>query len=281
MAGDADAGRRLLDLGFAVDTIDAQGCSALLRASGGGHRAVVDLLLARGADPALAAHSGATPLSAAVSMRELDIVDRLLEAGAGHQQRLPGEVTVLMLAAALGLPDLCGRLIKAGADIHATDAQGLTALHCAALYGFTARDRPRLVALFDTLLYGGAEIDAVAAGGVTPLLLLLGARAEPGTACDENVVAAVLDHLLDEGASLDAQDPRGFGPLHLTALHGLLQLARRLLRAGADPGLRDALNRVPRDVAIMRGFVDVAAELAPSHQAGGDVSMARFLRDQG
>ncbi|WP_129136945.1 ankyrin repeat domain-containing protein [Luteimonas sp. YGD11-2] len=281
MAGDADAVRRLLDLGFAVDTIDAQGCSALLRASGGGHRAVVDLLLARGADPALAAHSGATPLSAAVSMRELDIVDRLLEAGAGHQQRLPGEVTVLMLAAALGLPDLCGRLIKAGADIHATDAQGLTALHCAALYGFTARDRPRLVALFDTLLYGGAEIDAVAAGGVTPLLLLLGARAEPGTACDENVVAAVLDHLLDEGASLDAQDPRGFGPLHLTALHGLLQLARRLLRAGADPGLRDALNRVPRDVAIMRGFVDVAAELAPSHQAGGDVSMARFLRDQG
>ena len=281
MAGDADAVRRLLDLGFAVDTIDAQGCSALLRAAGGGHRAVVDLLLARGADPGLAAHSGATPLSAAVSMRELDIVDRLLDAGAGHQQRLPGEVTVLMLAAALGLPDLCGRLIKAGADIHATDAQGLTALHCAALYGFTARDRPRLVALFDTLLYGGAEIDASAAGGVTPLLLLLGALAEPGTACDESVVVAVLDHLLDEGASLDAQDPRGFGPLHLAALHGLLQLARRLLRAGADPGLRDALNRVPRDIAIMRGFVDVAAELAPVPQAGGDVSMARFLRDQG
>lgn len=281
VSGDADAVRRLLDLGFPVDTVDGQGCTALLRAAGGGHLAVVDLLLARGADPARAAHSGATPLSAAVSMRHGDIVDRLLDAGATLEQRLPGEVTVLMLAAALGLPDLCARLLAAGADVHATDAQGLTPLHCAALHGFTSRDRPRLLALFDTLLLAGAEVDAQAAGGVTPLLLLLGARAEPGTACDEEVVAGVLDQLLDEGASLEVQDPRGFGPLHLTALHGLLRLARRLLRAGADPGLRDTLNRVPRDIAIMRGFVDVAAELAPT--AAGvppGVSMARFLRER-
>ena len=48
-----DAVRRLLDLGLPVDAIDNQGCSALLRAAGGGHRALVDLLLARGADPDL------------------------------------------------------------------------------------------------------------------------------------------------------------------------------------------------------------------------------------
>ena len=69
IVGDADAVRRLLDLGFPVDTVDTQGCTALLRAAGGGHRATVDLLLARGADPQRAAHTGATPLSAAVSMR--------------------------------------------------------------------------------------------------------------------------------------------------------------------------------------------------------------------
>ncbi len=278
-AGDADAVRRLLDLGFGVDIADAQGCTPLLRAAGGGHRAVLDLLLARGADVTLAAQSGATPLSAAVSARQSGIVDRLLDAGANIEQRLPGEVTVLMLAAALGLPDLCARLIGAGADIHAVDAQGLTPLHCAALYGFTSGDRPRVLALFDTLLLAGAEVDAEAAGGVTPLLMLLGARAEPGTACDEAVVREVLDHLLDEGAALDVQDPRGFGPLHLTALHGLLHLAQRLLRAGADPDLRDALNRVPRDIAIMRGFVDVAAELAPSTAPQPGLSMARFLRE--
>ncbi len=278
MAGDADAVRRLLNLGFPVDAVDAQGCTGLLRAAGGGHAAVVDLLLARGADPQHAAASGATPLSAAVSMRQTDIVAALLNAGAKLEHRLPGGVTVLMLAAALGLPDIVARLLTAGADVHAGDDQQLAPLHCAALYGFTSRDRSRLLALLDTLLLAGAEPDQASAGTVTPLLLLLGARAEPGTACDEGVVLAAVERLLDEDVSLDVRDPRGFGPLHLAALHGLPLLVQRLLRAGADPDMRDALNRSPRDIAIMRGFVDVAGEFEPV--VPGVSSMARFLRDR-
>ena len=277
--GDTDAVRRLLDLGLPVDAVDNQGCSALLRAAGGGHRALVDLLLARGANPGLAANTGATPLSAAVSMRQAEIVDRLLEAGAGLEQRLPGEVTVLMLAAALGLPELVSRLLHAGAELDAIDAQGLTPLHCAALYGFTSRDRTRLVALLDTLLLAGADPQQSAAGGVTPLLLLLGARAEPGTPSTEEVVLAGLERLLDEDVRLDAREQRGFGPLHLAALHGLLRVAQALLNEGADLDQRDALNRTPREVAVMRGYVDVAAELAPQGGAPSQVSMARFLRD--
>ncbi|MBD9370630.1 ankyrin repeat domain-containing protein [Xanthomonas sp. XNM01] len=277
MAGDADAIRRLLELGFPVDAVDAQGCTGLLRAAGGGHAAAVDLLLARGADPQHAAQSGATALSAAVSMRQTAIVAALLSAGADIEHRLPGGVTVLMLASALGLADIAARLLTAGADIHAGDGQGLAPLHCAALYGFTGRDKQRLLALLDTLLLAGAEPDQSAAGGVTPLLLLLGARAEPGSACDEAVVLAGLERLLEEGVGLDTQDPRGFGPLHLAALHGLGGVVQRLLRAGADPDLRDTLNRTPREIAVMRGFIDVAAEFAPV--VPGVSSMARFLRE--
>ncbi|WP_256774876.1 MULTISPECIES: ankyrin repeat domain-containing protein [unclassified Stenotrophomonas] len=279
MSGDADAVRRLIDLGFAVDVVDAQGCTALLRAAGGGHLAVVDLLLARGANPQHAAASGATPLSAAVSMRQIDIVSALLDAGAELEYRLPGGVTVLMLASALGLPDIVARLLTASANVHAGDAQQLGPLHCAALYGFSARDRSRLLALLDTLLLAGAEPDQAAAGSVTPLLLLLGARAEPGTACDEQVVLAAVERLLDEDVSLEVRDPRGFGPLHLAALHGLPLLVQRLLRAGADPDVRDALNRSPREIAVMRGFIDVAGEFEP--RVPGVSSMARFLRDNG
>lgn len=276
IVGDRDAVERLLELGLPIDAVDMQGCSALLRAAGGGHLPLVDLLLARGAAVALPARTGATPLSAAVSMRHPVIVDRLLAAGAPVDQALPGGITPLMVAAALGLEDMSRRLLEGGADIAARDEQGHGALHCAAIQAFQSRDRDRVVRLFDLLLRAGAGADAPAAAGATPLLLVLGARAEPGSSCDEDTVLAALERLLAENIALDAQERRGFGPLHLACLHGLRRVAQRLLRAGADPRQRDTLNRTPHDIAVLRGFVDVAAEFEP---ARSQVSLARFLRE--
>ena len=276
MAGDADAVLRLLELGLPVDAVDAQGCSALLRAAGGGHDVVVALLLERGADTALAARTGATPLSAAISMRHVGVVDQLLRAGATPDLALPGDVTPLMLAAALGQPELISRLLAHGADPEARDAQGLGSLHCAALHAFSSRDRQRVLALVDTLLLAGIAPDEPSALGQTPLLLLLGARAEPGTACDEDVLLAALERLLAEDVSLEAQDQRGFGALHLAAMHGLPRVVQRLLREGANRQARDTLGRTPHDIAVLRGFVDVASEFEPSRSAP---SLARFLRE--
>ena len=280
IAGDQDAVERLLDLGFPIDTTDAQGCTALLRAAGDGHIKLVEFLLSRGADPRIAARSGASPLSAAISRRHGGIVERLLKADCNLEQRLPGGVTVLMLAAALGMPEVVARLLHAGADLRATDAHGLTALHCAALFGFTERDRSRLLALLDGLLLAGADVNQPALDGATPLLLLLGARADPGTPSNEDVLLAGMERLLDEDASLEARDARGYGPLHLAGLHGLVSVARALLRAGADADQRDALDRTPRELALLRGYVEVAAELAPTTRGKAtDVPLARFLRD--
>lgn len=278
MAGDAEAVGRLLELGLPVDAIDAQGCTALLRAAGGGHEAVVEQLLARGADARIAARTGATPLSAAISMRHVGVVDRLLRAGAEPDLPLPGEVTPLMLAAALGQPELISRLLAHGADPEARDAQGLSPLHCAALHAFSSRDRQRVLALVDVLLLADVEPDAPNAAGQTPLLLMLGARAEPGTACDEDVLLAGLERLLAEGVALDAADQRGLTPLHLAAMHGLARVVQRLLREGADRQARDALGRTPHDLAVLRGFVDVAAEFEPGR--AGPPSLARFLRER-
>src|SRR5690606_25536448 len=121
-----------------------------------------------------------------------------------------------------------------------------------------------------------AEPDARNEAGQTPLLLLLGARAEPGATCDEEVLLAAMDRLLAEGVDLDARDGRGLAPLHLAALHGLPRVVQRLLREGADRQARDALGRTPHDLAVLRGFVDVAAEFEPG-RSGGPPSLARFL----
>jgi ankyrin repeat protein len=274
-AGDAAAVERLLDLGLAIEATDAQGCTALLRASGGGHVALVASLLARGADPALAARSGATCLSAALSTRHDEVVQVLLDGGAQPDQALPGGITPLMVAAALGQTKGLQSLLAHGAQPRARDDEGGTALHALAQFGFGARDRVRAVTLWDALLAGGAEPDAVNGQEQTPLLLLLGARAEPGAVCDEDVLLAQVERLLLRGVDLSAKDRRGFGALHLAALHGLARVLRTLLAAGADPDARDNINRRPQEIALMRGFVDIAAEFQPAKPAP---SIARFLR---
>lgn len=276
MLGDAPAVERLLGLDFPVDATDAQGCTALLRAAGGGHLELAKRLLAAGADCERAAQTGATPLSAAVSMGHLEIVRALLAGGAGVDRPLPGGITPLMVAAALGLPEMVECLLGAGARIKARDDAGLTVLHCACLHLFQARDGQRALAPLDRLLAAGSERDAATEEGLTPLLMLLGARAEAGTPCREEILLPALERLLGAGAALRVQDARGFGPLHLAALHGLPQVVQRLLRAGADPQSRDCLGRTPREVAVLRGFVDVASEFEPARVS---LSMARFLRE--
>ncbi|MDO5610900.1 MAG: ankyrin repeat domain-containing protein [Pseudomonadota bacterium] len=280
-SGGQAAVERLLMMGFAVDSRDAQGCSALLRAAGSGHLALVEQLLQAGADPDLVADSGASALSAAISRGHQQVVERLLAAGAAVDARLPGGATMLMLAAALGSPEITTRLLVAGADIAASDEEGLQALHCAALFAFASDDQPRVLALFDGLLLAGADPDAQTRLGVTPLLLLLGARAEPDApARNERLLLAVCERLLDVGAGLQARDQRGFAPMHLAALHGLADVVRFLLRAGADPNQRDQLNRSPREIAQMRGFLDIAAEFPAATANPGSLSMARLLRER-
>ena len=278
MVGDAGAVRRLLDLGLPINTIDSQGCTALLRASGGGQLVVVGMLLQRGADSTIAAATGATALTAAVSMRHPQIVEMLLAQGADVDRPLPGGITPLMLAAALGLPEMVSRLLTHGADLQRRDDRGLGVLHCAANYAFQARDRQRVLALLDEVLLSGAEADAPSHNGQTPLLLLLGAGHEPGVSCDEGIVIDAMEYLLNENVSLEARDHRGFTPMHLAALHGLGRVVQRLIAAGAERRPHDTLGRTPYDLALLRGYVDIASEFEPLRSSAPPI--ARFLRKE-
>ncbi len=259
--GDRAAVQRLLDLGLPLDARDAQGCTALVRATGGGFADLATLLLTRGANADARAASGITALGAALNAGRIALVDRLLEHGIAVDQRLVDEATPLMLAAALGRADGVARLLANRADVLARDAQGNTALHAAAQNAYASADPDAARGLLAQLLDAGAEIDARNQMGQTPLLVLLGARVTAQTPPGSRVLADLASLLVAAGASLDVQDTRGVGVLHASAMHGMLDVVRWLIRAGADVRLRDTLGRTAHDVALVLGYVDVAAEL--------------------
>jgi hypothetical protein len=257
--------RRLLELGFAVDTRDAQGATALLHACGAGHREVAITLIDAGADIGASADNGMTPLAAAVAARRDTLVALLLEHGAAVDQRLPNDATALMIAAVQGYPEIAELLLDAGADANAIDARGHSALHAASQFGFEQNDSLRARRLFDVLLKRNADPNLADGEGKTALLLLLGAHLRPGSACDATHIGALLPVLLDAGAHIEHADQRGVTALHACAMHALLPPARVLLARGADRHAADAFGRTAADVARHLGLIDIAHELAARH----------------
>ncbi|MEO7012778.1 MAG: ankyrin repeat domain-containing protein [Dokdonella sp.] len=260
-SGDIDAIDKLLSLGIGVDSSDSQGASALIRAAGSGYAALVVRLLEAGANPQHASHSGATCLSAAVSARREAVVRTLLQHQVDADQHLPGGGTPLMIAAALGLPRLAEPLLEHRADPNAADDRGNTPLQAAAQFAFDSRDTPLATELLELLLRHGARVDMRNQAGQDALLLLLGVRAEPGSACDAQHLGQLAKLLIHKGASVSGADQRGISPLHACAMHGLLGVARLLKSHDAPIAQTDTLGRTAGEVAALLGYVDVASEL--------------------
>jgi ankyrin repeat protein len=110
---------------------DGAGYTLLHWAALGGRREVMELLLARGADPGRVDGGGQTPLRTAASMGDQALVQRFAAAGAAVDARDKEGWTSLCDAAWRGDAGMVGVLLSLGAGVNELTGRGRTALDVA------------------------------------------------------------------------------------------------------------------------------------------------------
>jgi ankyrin repeat protein len=331
-AGDRAAVAGLLAEGSDANRVGADGASALHWAAQQDRLDIAALLLDAGADLAAATRNGITPLSIAALNGSAALIERLLAQGADPNELSAEGQSALMLAALNGRPEAVAALLDAGAAVNAVEPfKGQTALMWAAGEGNAAAiqlllahgadmessSRAGFTALLfavrnaeldalRTLIAAGANVDAVGPDGTSALNMAI-----------VNAYYEVASVLLAAGADPNLPDPRG-SPLHTlawlrkpgatgNAAVGAeadapprpignvtsLDLARRLLAAGADPNVRidwrearfnkaGGTARNPPELELGRHLLTYNGATAFYVAAkNGDVELMRILAEGG
>ena len=228
----ADTGRTsivqtLLDAGADVNAkctclgvFDGELTALMLAVRQSDKKAIVDILLARGADPNLTDNQGNTALLFGLQHYSgaIDTMRALLERGANVNTKNKEGTTALMLTMRYGSVEMIRALLEKLADVNAKDNDGATALMWAAAYGNAEA--------IDMLLDAGADLHARNVKGRTALMV----------AIRKGQIEAV-QALLRKGAKVNDEDAIGKTPLNYAEedLQGKSQIAmiRILKKAGA------------------------------------------------
>ena len=125
--------KRLLEAQADVAARDAKGWTALMHATrkDRGHAAIIELLIAAGAEVNAAHKRGGTALSSACYNGHVGAVERLLDAGSKVNVKDQGGWTPLICACFNGHAPIVKRLLAAGADVNAEDGAGRSPLRVA------------------------------------------------------------------------------------------------------------------------------------------------------
>ncbi len=202
--GHVDVAAKLIDAGAVVEPDSPRATlTPLLLALARDDRAMVELLVERGADVARARRVDSTVLA-----------DQGFDIEGGMQI----EITPLMLAAFLGNRALGEVLVERGADPRARNHQGLSALTVAVFTGNAE--------IAAWLIRRGADPNSPTQRGETPLLLAI-----------DQEHAELVAALLAGGANPNLPDERGTYPLQAARESGNDEIAQLLERHGAQPGL--------------------------------------------
>jgi ankyrin repeat protein len=266
-----DVVKRLLHAKADTSILSPDSCTPLHTASWSGHDAIVKYLLLAKADPSGQTNDDPkrTALILAASYGHVSIVRQLLDANANVAIADRFGSTALHCAAHGGFRDVVELLLKSDINPFARDCDGETALHCAAATGSidvvdllldrTAEDRNKLMSMESTT---GLVALHCASGLGHHLVVekLLGFNAFPFAkdqkgktplhfASEGGRDSVVMRLLQVEGIDPTPPDENGQSPLHLASIGGHLNVARTLIKAGADIGSTNVFGYTPLHVA--------------------------------
>ena len=230
--GNIDAFKKHLAAGADLNAEDDNGWPLFSCAVNGGHKGIVELLIAEGVDVNMK-NSGCENLYSAVAEGHKEIIGLLIAAGVDVNCKDDDGMTPLHSAAQFASKEIVELLITKGADVNAKSDDGSTPLDYA---------EHETIAL---LRKNGGKTGEELKGGET---VAEAAQPEPTTneaqALDFWFVV-ISGHTGDvkqaiaEGADVNAKVGGGKTPLHGAASNGFKEIAELLIANGADVNAKD------------------------------------------
>jgi uncharacterized protein len=202
-------------------------------------------LLKAGADPNGLTERGVCPLSIAIANGDAEMVNLLLRAGADANHPEPSGETHLMMAAQVGVLSVVEQLLKHDAPVDTADPHfGQTALMFAARAGHAD--------IVSALLAHGANPNVATRVGVTPAFIK--PNSVPGFGYGVGIIRGGVP--ADRGRR--EPTPGGMTPLLYAARHNHVEVAKRLVAAGADVNAKEADGIWPLLMAVSNNNMAVA-----------------------
>jgi ankyrin repeat protein len=218
--------------------------TALMRAAANGRREVLDLLLARGADPnvrhtGIGQFQGRTALLYAVDSQRGEVVATLLDRGADVKVWDALGETALTLALERSDPVIARTVVDRGADVNAKNRFDRPALILAieTLQPYSGTDESATVGLIEAMLDKGADVNAKDSGRTTVSMVTDGGFGARGVMTETR-----------PGGNVDDRTP-----LMTAARMGNIKIVQALLAKGADVSARDSQGKTARMLATERG----------------------------
>ncbi|OQR87402.1 hypothetical protein ACHHYP_08891 [Achlya hypogyna] len=248
---------------------------AAVAASDEGHLAVVEALIAAGADVNRATKGARTPINSAANKEHLAVVEALIAAGADLNQATTKGWTPIYTAANEGhlavvkdslqlVPTSTKPTRRDGRQLMQQQMKGISQLlkHSSKQFFDTPRTnasangRTTIVAALDA---AQDLVEAVASGAATRVRDLLTQGVSTNAVNKEAV--DIIKLLLDAGANVNSLDSHGNTALHYGATHGHEEVVRQLINAGASLQQQNKRNQTPRDMAVVKGHTAIVGVL--------------------